>query len=174
MAHSANGSEAMQSFKTTFTLSREYLAECYDQSLPHGKNAKPNFIFPGALLVVGVGLFVYTDQPKMLGSLFIAMAALELLHIRYRRAWWLARQMWGNTANTTVELTIDDNGITAKSTNNETTLLWTDIDRVIDTELGLILVSTSKGQQYLSKATLTQDTVDHLLAKHKESLPEST
>ncbi|WP_226702420.1 YcxB family protein [Microbulbifer elongatus] len=157
----------MQPFKTQFTLSREYLAECFDQSLPHGKNAKPNYLFPVLLLAAGSGSLIFTEQPKVLGYLLVALGILELLHIRFRRAWWLARQMLGKSANTEVALTVDEAGITTKSDYTQTTLLWEDIERVIETDLGLILVTKSGGQQYLSKSLFTADLVNEIVAKNQ-------
>ena len=153
-------------FKTQFTLSRDYLAECFDQSLPYGKNAKPNYLFPALLLAMGCGSLIFTEQPKVLGYLLVALGILELLHIRYRRAWWLARQMLGRSANSKVTLTVDDGGITTKSDHTQTTLSWSDIERVIETDLGLILVTKSGGQQYLSKSLFPAELVSEIVAKN--------
>ena len=155
----------MQPFKTQFTLSRDYLAECFDQSLPHGKSAKPNYLFPALLLAAGTGSLMFTEQPKVLGYLLVALGILELLHIRFRRAWWLARQMLGKSANAEVTLTIDDDGITTNSTHAQSTLLWTGIERMIETELGLILVTKSGGQQYLSKSLFPAELVSEIVAR---------
>ena len=46
----------MTPHETSFKLTKDYLAESFDQSLPHGGHAKPNFIFPAALFVVGIFL----------------------------------------------------------------------------------------------------------------------
>ena len=105
----------MTVFNTTFVLSRHYLAECFDQSLPYGKNAKPNYLFPGLLLIAGAGLLFFTEQPSVIGFILIALMILELIHIRFRRAWWLTRQMWGRSAGNVVELTIDESGIQTQS-----------------------------------------------------------
>ncbi len=51
-----------------------------------------------------------TDQPQMAGWVLITLAALELVDIRYP-VLWLARQMWGASANSEVTLTIGDEGI---------------------------------------------------------------
>lgn len=110
----------MQTFNTRFTLSREYLAECFDQSLPYGKNARPNYLFPALLFGTGSGLLFFTDQPTIAGVMLIALCAVELLHMRFRRAWWLARQMWGRSANSEVLLTIDEEGVKTQNPYTET------------------------------------------------------
>ena len=157
----------MQPFKTQFTLSRDYLAECFDQSLPYGKGAKPNFLFPALMLVAGAGSLIFTDQPRVLGYMLIAFAILELLHIRFRRAWWLARQMWGKSAGSEVTVTVDEHGITTQSEHTQTALLWSDIQDVIETELGLIIVAKSGGRHYLSKSLFTEDLVSEIVTRAK-------
>ncbi|MCA0894832.1 YcxB family protein [Microbulbifer agarilyticus] len=152
----------MQPFKTQFTLSRDYLAECYDQSSLYGKSIKPNYLFPVLMLAAGTGTLLYTEQPKVLGYILVAFALLELLHIRFRRAWWLARQMLGKSANSKVTLTIDDERITTQSDHAHTTLLWSDIEQVVDTELGLILITKSSGQHYLSKSLFPDGLVEKI------------
>jgi hypothetical protein len=153
----------MKTFSIQFTLSREYLAECFDQSLPHGKNPTPNYLFPGLLFAVGAGLLIYTEQPKGAAIMFIVLAAVELIHIRYRRAWWLTRQMWGKSANSEVTLTIDDEGVQTQSPFAQTVLVWADLERVIETDLGLILVNKSGGQQYMSKALLPAELITEIV-----------
>ena len=153
----------MQNFSTQFILSKDYLAECFDQSLPHGKNATPNYLFPALMFAAGVGLLFFTEQPKALGSVLLALAVLELIHIRFRRAWWLTRQMLGKSANIEVTLTIDADEIQTQSTFTQTTLLWTDVERVIETDLGLILVAKSGGQQYLSKSLFSAELTNEII-----------
>lgn len=157
----------MQPFNTKFTLSRDYLAECFDQSLPHGKHAKPNYLFPGFLFLAGAGLLFFAEQSKGAGSMLIALALLELFHIRFRRGWWLRRQMWGRSANSEVKLSIDDDGIKTQNPYTQTVLLWADIKSVIETDLGLILVANSGGQQYLSKSLFSSELIKEIIDRNK-------
>lgn len=156
----------MQPFKTQFNLSRDYLSECFDQSLPYGKNAKPNFLFPVLMLAAGGGLLFFTEHSNILGGTLTALGMLEMIHIRYRRAWWLARQMWGGNANSKVELTIDENGIKTQNASSHSTLKWADIERVIETDAGLILVAKSGGQQYLSKSIFSAEIISQIISGH--------
>ena len=157
----------MPPFNTQFTLSRSYLAECFDQSLPYGKNARPNYLFPALLFAAGAGLLFFTEQPKVAGFMLIALTVLELVHIRFRRAWWLKRQMWGRSANSEVKLTIDEGGIQTQSSYAQTALLWADIARVIETDLGLILVAKSGARQYLSKSLFPAQLISEIVARNK-------
>jgi hypothetical protein len=154
----------MQPYNTQFTLSRDYLAECFDQSLPYGKNAKPNFLFSALLLASGAGALVFTEQPKFVGIMLIALAILELIHIRFRRAWWLTRQMWGKSSDSEVKLTIDEDGIRTQNPYTQTTLLWADIERLIETDLGIIFVAKYGGQQYLSKSLFSAELISEMFA----------
>ena len=156
----------MQPFNTQFTLSRDYLAECFDQSLPYGKNSKPNYLFPALLFSAGAGLLFFTEQVKVVGYILITLAMLELIHIRFRRAWWLTRQMWGKSADSEVKLTVDVDGIETQNPYTQTSLLWADIERVIETELGLILVVKSGGQQYLSKSLFSAELISEITARN--------
>ncbi|WNO08251.1 YcxB family protein [Teredinibacter sp. KSP-S5-2] len=158
----------MQPFTTQFVLSKEYLAECFDQTLPYGKSAKPNFMLPIALFAAGVGVVYIADQVKVLGFMLIALAVLELVHIRYRRSWWLIRQTLGRSFNCEVQLTIDDGGIQTKTPYTETVVQWKDLIEVIETELGIILVVKSGGRQYLSKSILPDDLVGVVLAGNND------
>tara|TARA_R110002072_G_scaffold20841_9_gene75260 strand:+ start:4195 stop:4662 length:468 start_codon:yes stop_codon:yes gene_type:complete len=154
----------MEPFNTQFTLTRDYLAECFDQTLPHGKNASPNFLFPIVCFTTGVGLLYFTEQRQIVGIILIGLAGLEFLHIRFRHAWWLARQLWGASGNSGVELTIDDASIQTHSPYAKTVVLWTEIERVIGTDLGYIFVNTPGAQQYLSKSLLPAGLIDEIKA----------
>lgn len=157
---------SMQNIDTQFTLSRDYLEECFDQTLPHGKNPQPNYLFPGLLIATAAGLLLFTEEPKVAAGILVALAVLELIHIRYRRAWWITRQLWGRSAGREVKLSIDENGIQTQNSFTQTSLLWADIDRVIETDLGLIMVAKSGGQQYLSKSLFSAEWVSQIVANN--------
>lgn len=156
----------MQPYTTEFTLTREYLAETYDESLPYSR--KPNYVFPVLAGVAGIVLFNYTDQGKAPGILLTAFAALELVHIRYKRAWWLFRQTLGKNANLKVTLTIDDNGVHTESSAAINTLEWAQIAEVIETNKGLLLVQQNGGKQYLSKSLLPEEWLAHIQSRNGE------
>lgn len=157
----------MQPYTTDFTLTREYLAESYDQSLPYSR--QPNYLFPLLTGVAGVVLFIYTDQGKAPGILLMAFAVLELVHIRYRRAWWLFRQTLGKNANLKVTLTLDDNGVKTRSSSAETQLNWSQIAHVVDTEKGLILVQQNGAKQYLSKSLFNDEQIALIRAVNNDA-----
>ena len=100
--------------------------------------------------------------------MLIALAVLELIHIRFRRAWWLARQMWGRSANSEVTLSVDEEGVRTQNPYTQTTLLWADIERVIETDLGLILVAKQGDQQYLSKSFFSVELIREIIALNED------
>ena len=158
----------MQAFHTQFTLTREYLAECYDESLPHGNDAKRKYLFAAVAFIAGAALLFLTEYPKEIGTLLIVLAVIELVHIRFKRAWWLTRQIWGRSGNTEIKLSIDDEAIHTQNPFTETTLLWKDVDGIIETDLGLILVAKSGGQQYLSKSLFSDEIIRSIYSLAKQ------
>ncbi|WP_163134893.1 YcxB family protein [Agarivorans sp. Alg241-V36] len=155
----------MQAFSTQFTLSREYLAECFDQTSPFEKKSLLKKWFPALLLLAGLALLMFTDQPKVAGSMLIGLAILELIHLRFKRTWWLTRQMWGRSSNSEVKLSVSEEGIETQNPYTKTSLAWSDVETVIETELGFILVAKSGGRQYLSKSLFPAELVSEILAK---------
>ena len=153
----------MQPYTTQFSLSREYLGECFDESKAYNKRSGPNFIFPIAMLAIGTFALVWTDQPKSLGIFIFVIGVIELLHIRYKRAWWLTRQMLGKTGGQAVTLKLDEQGIETISGSTVTRTQWLDVSTVAETKRGLILITTAGGQQYLSKSLFPDELVVEIL-----------
>ncbi len=155
----------MKPFETKFRLTKQYLAESYDQSLPHGGSANTNFTFPAMLFAAGAGLLIFTDQPEIVGWVFVALCVLELVHIKFRRGWWLYRQTWGRNHDIEITLTIDGNKIVTRSPLNETAIYWDDVTNVIETDAGIILVVGDSGQHYLSKSVLDEEWMGWMLTE---------
>ena len=76
--------------------------------------------------------------------------------------------MWGRSAGREVKLTIDEDGIQTQNPFTETRLLWAEVDRVIETELGLILVAKSGERQYLSKSLFPADLIRQIVLMGSE------
>ena len=150
-------------FTTTYTLDKPYFYECFDESLPYSKRAKPKYFL--LVLLVALGLFgIYVLDDHYLGSFMIMLAVLECVAFYYRRPWWVTRQMLSRASGSEVTLTFDEDGI--KSTNHYKNyqLAWHDINEVITTDCGLLLKSKS-GMQYISKAILNDETIDFINKK---------
>lgn len=149
-------------FQSEFVLNREHFAECFDQSELLKDKRTPRYKFMAGLVIVGVLVLVFAQQQKTLGFFLIALAFLEYFSFRYRRAWWLTRQMWSRNSNNTITLNIDDKGVKIESLYNNNQLLWSDVKQVIDTPEGLMLTLNNGGQNYLSKATLNEKCIEFI------------
>ena len=152
-------------FQSEFVLNREHFAECFDQSELLNVKRSPRYKFMAALVLVGLSILVFAEQQKTLGFFLIALAFLEYFSFRYRRAWWLTRQMWSRNSNNTITLIIDEQGVKIQSLYNNNQFLWSDINEVIETHDGLMLVLNNSGQNYLSKATLDEECINFIKSK---------
>lgn len=149
-------------FESEFTLDRQHLEECYDQSLPFSKKRTPRIKLMTLLVAIAVLILLFGEQQDILAYFLIALALLELMSFRYRRAWWLSRQVWSRNSGNTIKLIIDDRGITTQSLYNNSQLLWSDVAEVTETEKGLILVLKNGGHNYLSKQNVTTEVSDFI------------
>ncbi|MCG6201285.1 YcxB family protein [Psychromonas antarctica] len=141
-------------FESQFPLNRQHLEECYDQSLPFNKNSTPRFKFIALLVTSALLIFVFSKQLDVLAYFLIALALVEFMSFHYRRAWWLSRQIWSRNSGNTITLVIDDKGIKTQSLYNNSQLLWSDLLKVGETDLGLMLTFKSAKLYYLSKSNL--------------------
>ena len=75
-------------FTTTYTLDKPYFYECFDESLPYSKRAKPKYFL--LVLLVALGLFgIYVLDDHYLGSFMIMLAVLECIVKRFTCAYKL-------------------------------------------------------------------------------------
>lgn len=149
--------------KTTYTLNKPYFYECFDQSLPYSKQAKPKFLLLILLIVLGlVGIFGLEDH--YLGTFLLMLALLECVAFYYRRTWWVTRQMFSRASGSEVTLYFDETGIKSENHYKSTHLPWHDIESVIKTDCGLLL-KNKNGMQYLSNQILTPDIIAYINKK---------
>lgn len=156
-------------FTTRFTLDRQHLLECYDQSLPYKPPSRIKLGYIAAFAIIGIILLERSDTPGIFGAVFIGLAIIEGLSWRFARPWWLARQLLSRSANCDVELRIDDKGIYSKSPYLESQQLWQDFQQIIDTDKGFILIGAKGGQSYLSKSVLCADALDYIRLKQRNN-----
>lgn len=150
---------------TRFTLDRQHLLECYDQSLPHNPPNRLKWGYIAAFTAFGIALLNRDNTPGVFGAVFIGLAVIEVLSWRFRRPWWLARQLLSRSANCEVELSITEEGIHSKTPYLESQQPWQEVTRIIDTDQGFILVGPKGGQRYLSKSILTEEAVEYIRLK---------
>uniref|UniRef100_UPI0040481BC9 YcxB family protein n=1 Tax=Shewanella sp. TaxID=50422 RepID=UPI0040481BC9 len=105
-----------------------------------------------------------SQEMYYLGYFFIGLAVVEWLSIRFKKTWWLWRQMISKAAGDHVSLTIDEKGIHSQSTHVNQHILWTDVYRITQTDAGF-LIALQKSTTYLSKRCLTQNAIDFIASK---------
>ncbi|MCP4325710.1 MAG: YcxB family protein [Psychromonas sp.] len=152
-------------FSNQFILDRAHFTECFEQSELIATPKKMRYKFIASLLIFGFLVLIMTDQSVAVGLFFIGLAFLEFFSFKYRKAWWLSRQMWSKNSGNKITLNIDNNGIRIDSLYQKNSLLWSDIKEVIETPEGLMLKLENGGQSYLSKSSLNNEVINFIKSK---------
>jgi len=152
-------------FSNDFILNREHFSECFEQSELLTPPKKMRVTFIGALLLLGFLVLMFTDQSVAVGLFFIGLAFVEFFSFKYRKAWWLSRQMWSKNSGNTITLNIDDDAINIDSLYQTQSFSWNEIKEVIDTPEGIMLQLESGNQSYLSKSSLNAEVIDFIKSK---------
>jgi len=156
-------------FSNHYILDREYFSECFEQSALQHPPKKQRYKFIGALLAFGFSIMTFTDQSVAVGFFFIGLAFLEYFSFKYRKPWWLTRQMWSKNAGNKINLHIDEQGIRIESLYQTQLFQWQNINQAIETPDGLIFKIQTGEQSYLSKATLNDAVIEFIKSKIKTS-----
>lgn len=162
------------SVTTEYVLDKTFFAECYDQT------SQP-ITFPKAYLkgilffLFGLALLKLELLPNgYIGWFFIALSIIEAFSIYFKRTWWLWRQSISSLSGSKVVFNVDANGVSYKSlknTKNSRTIAWSDIDKVEQSDLGLIF-HIGKQRQYVSKSCLNEEEIAFILEQHAQSKAE--
>jgi hypothetical protein len=140
-------------YSTTYVLDKSHFSETFDESkvVDNTKNLYLTAILIGC---VGAVLLLFTELDPYVSWFIIALGGLEAFSVRFRKSWWLGRQLMSKAANTELTLTIDENGVSSKSLSVESTILWTDIKKIEQTTQGWLL-HLAVGKSYLSNRILS-------------------
>ncbi|ASM48944.1 hypothetical protein PESP_a0730 [Pseudoalteromonas espejiana DSM 9414] len=151
------------SLTTTYKLDKPYYYECFDESLPYSKGAKPKYFL--LLLLVCLGLFsIYAMDDHYLGTFLIMVGVLECVAFYYRRPWWVTRQMFSRASGSQVTLEFTDEAISSSNHYKNHTLTWSEITAITKTPRGY-LIHHKHGMQYISSSVLTDDMLDFINKK---------
>ncbi|WP_010386836.1 YcxB family protein [Pseudoalteromonas rubra] len=150
-------------FHCEFTLDKDYFRECFDQSLPYSNVSKPKYALVAFLFILGC-VAIYGLDNAYLGNFLILLAVLECIAHYYRRPWWVARQMVTRASGSKITLQIDAQGITATNPYKSYQILWSEVNKVAETQLGVVLVRASTNQ-YISKKALSAEALEFILSK---------
>ena len=151
------------SYSTTYTLDKSHYSETYDASAP-ADNAKKLYLISLVLGLLGLALLIFSEINAYAAWFMIALAALEVFSVRFRKSWWLARQMISKAASTELTLHIDDEGISSKSIHVESAIAWTDISKIEQTAQGWMLYHGG-GKNYVSGRCLSAAAQDFIKEK---------
>lgn len=155
-------------FQSEFKLNRAHLEECYDESLPFSKNLTPRYKFMVVLITSALVIFFFTKEQDILGYFLLGLVLLEWFSFRYRRAWWLTRQVWSRNSGNTIHLTIDEQGIEIKSVYSNKLILWSEVVSIDETERGLRLTLNNGASNYISKSTIDEQASQFIMEQNND------
>ena len=160
------------SYTAEYVLDKTYFEECFTQSVNTTPNLK-QYSKTAIFTVIGLAILMQESVGKLpsnsqeiyyLGYFFIGLAVVEWLSIRFKKNWWLWRQMISKAAGDHVSLTIDEKGIHSQSTHVNQHILWTDVYRITQTDAGF-LIALQKSTTYLSKRCLDAASIEFIASK---------
>ena len=145
-----------------YILNREYFSECFDESANTVISLKT--FRQAIILFIAAGVFFVIEIGSYLVWFLLCLGCVELLSIRYKRSWWITRQMFSRAAGSKVNIRIDDQGLFTDSAHHKQAILWQDITDIRSTEKGFVVVHNS-GTNYLSRSGLDEDILAMVSAK---------
>ncbi|TWX66200.1 YcxB family protein [Colwellia sp. C1TZA3] len=150
-------------YQTTFILDKSHFSECYDESV-----AVPTFAAlyrKGAfLLVIGAGLVMFSELNPYPAWFIFSLGLLEIVSSRYKKAWWVARQMLSKVAKAEVSLQINADSVHISSFYNDNRMKFSDIERITATDNGWLITHHSF-RHYVSNRCLDESAKAFLQAK---------
>lgn len=154
--------DASTEHSSYYVLNRDYFSECFDESANTTTSVKTYVKAIGLIIMASV---IYAmDIEIYVAAFLLCLGVVELLSIRYKRSWWINRQMLSRAAGSKVVVRVNDQGIFTDSTHHQQGIHWGDIDEIKGTEKGFLVKHTS-GTSYLSKSGLDEDTLILLTGK---------
>lgn len=150
-------------YQTTFILDKSHFSECYDESV----QTQPftTLYRKGALLLaVGAGLVLFSELNPYAAWFIFSLGVLEIISNRYKKAWWVARQMLSKVAKAEVSLQINDDGLHISSFYHDNKMLFSDIELLTPTENGW-LITHNAIRHYISNRCLNEPAKKLLKAK---------
>ncbi|MGI2168815.1 YcxB family protein [Shewanella sp. MF05960] len=159
-------------YTSEYVLDKAYFEECFTQSVDP-KIPPKQYLKTAIFAIIGLGILLLDNVSQLavssketyyLGYFFIGLAVVEWLSIRFKKTWWLWRQMMSKAAGDTVTLVIDDQGIHSQSTHVNQQILWTEVYRISQTDAGF-LIALQKSTTYLSKRCLDAASIEFITSK---------
>ena len=141
------------SYTTQYSLDKAHFSECFDESVTIDTTWRAytkalGFFFVGVALLL-TGMDAYASW------FVIGLGALEWGNVKFKKTWWLWRQMMSKAAGNEVTLTLDEQGISSHSFYVKSQILWSDVSEIIATDRGF-LIKHPGGTSYVSKQVLNE------------------
>lgn len=152
------------SYSTQYTLDKSHFSETFDESITPSKRPYLKVIIFGLL---GITFLLFVDASPYTGWFMIGLSALEYLSVRYKKPWWLMRQLISKAANSELTLTIDELGISSQSLYVKSNILWADVTQLEQTPQGWLIYHPA-GKNYISKRCLSSAANTFLLKQSEE------
>jgi hypothetical protein len=153
-------------YSTTYKLDKSHFSETFDQSYTV-KSSKSPYLKSLILALSGAAILLFSNVTAYLAWFILVLGVVEALNVRFKKPWWLARQMLSRAANSELTLTIDENGITSKSFYVDSSILWSDITKIEQTSKGWLFYLTN-GKSYLSNRCLSPQAGQFISEKAKQ------
>ncbi|WP_394146702.1 YcxB family protein [Shewanella atlantica] len=150
------------SYTSHYILDKTHFSECFDESVTTDPSPKAYYKAIGFFLV---GAALLLTGANAYASLFIVgLGALEALSVKFKKTWWLWRQMMSKAANNEVQLTIDEKGVSSKSLYVDSNILWNEVTKLTITNKGF-LIRHGNSVTYISKRSLDAAAIEFISAK---------
>ncbi|MBC3766373.1 YcxB family protein [Neptunicella marina] len=147
-------------YTTTYVLDKSHYSETFDQSVVIEPGFKP-YRKSLALVLVGFILLYVPDIDAYLAWFVVGLGVIEALSERFKKSWWLARQMISKAAGHKVTLVINEQGIEVSSLHVNANMSWDSISKIEATDKGWLLY-VGKSRSYLSNRCLDNDAQEYL------------
>lgn len=151
------------SYSTSYILDKSHYSETFDESVTIDTSYRP-YVNAIVVALVGLVLIYASDMSPYFCWFLIGLGGVEALSVRFQKSWWLARQIISKAANNEMTLTINTDGVFAKSLYVDGKILWADIKRIEATKQGWLL-HFAKGKTYISNRTLSVEAIGFLEGK---------
>ncbi|MCJ8319643.1 MAG: YcxB family protein [Colwellia sp.] len=148
------------SYSTTYILDKSHFSETFDESVIVD-TSKTVYFKSVVLALFGLAILLFTEVNPYAAWFIVALGAIEALSIRFRKSWWLARQMLSKAANAEMTLTIDEQDVCSKSFYVESKISWPNINKIEQTSHGWLLYH-SQGKNYISGRCLSEQASDFI------------
>ena len=150
-------------YQTKFILDKSHFTECYEESVAAQSFAvlyRKGII----LLIVGAGLVLFSELNPYAAWFIFSLGVLEVISSRYKKSWWIARQMLSKVAKAEVTLEINQDSIHISSFYNDNNMLFNDIECLTPTQNGW-LITHNANRHYISNRCLSEPAIAFLQAK---------